>query len=145
MPSPDDLWVLDTHVWIRVLNADPLFDRTPFPETLNRVAASGGIRIADITLWETAMLVSNNRLKLGEPLTGWMRRALLMPGLEVTAISADIASDGCSLPGDFHGDPADRLITATARTLAATLITLDEAMLSYGEQGWVRSVSPLGI
>jgi len=32
---------------------------------------------------------------------------------------------------DFHGDPADRLITATAKRLGATLLTADERILAW--------------
>lgn len=137
-----ETWLLDTHIWIRVLNGDPTLNDAGFIEALNRVAAGSGLRIADISLWETAMLVAKGRLKLTVPLDEWFRRAISMPGLEVIPISTGIATDSTTLPGTFHGDPADRLITATARFTGAELITLDQAILSYGKEGWVRCRSP---
>jgi PIN domain nuclease of toxin-antitoxin system len=41
----------------------------------------------------------------------------------------------------FHGDPADRLLVATARTLPATLITRDAKILSYSEAGHLRALA----
>jgi PIN domain nuclease of toxin-antitoxin system len=46
------------------------------------------------------------------------------------------------LPGDFHSDPSDRIIVATARYLNAQLITEDKAILSYANLGHVKAMSP---
>ncbi|NIM18136.1 MAG: hypothetical protein GTO45_31580 [Candidatus Aminicenantes bacterium] len=42
------------------------------------------------------------------------------------------------LPGDFHGDPADRMIVATARKLDGTLVTFDQKILEYSNNGYVQ-------
>lgn len=39
------------------------------------------------------------------------------------------------LPGEFHADPTDRLIVATARHWPATLLTADQAILRYAAGG----------
>ena len=41
--------------------------------------------------------------------------ALIAPGISLVALEPEIAVASTRLPGDFHGDPADRLIVATAR------------------------------
>ena len=46
-----------------------------------------------------------------------------------------IAIASTRLPGDLHGDPADRLIVATARAHGATLMTKDSKLLAYGRAG----------
>ena len=51
-----ELWVLDTHIWIRLLNGDPVLNRPRFLEALNDVSRGQGLRIAAISLWETAKL-----------------------------------------------------------------------------------------
>ena len=141
MPT-SDLWALDTHIWIRVLNEDPELTHPAFLESLEKVAKASGLRLAAISLWETAMLVSKGRLRLTLPVQDWISRGLQMPGLQLVPLGPELAVDSCFLPGDFHGDPADRLIVATARHLGATLLTFDQAILDYGAQGWVSVGDP---
>lgn len=141
----NELWLLDTHIWIRLLNGDPLLQSAPFLNGISQREESGKIRIAAITLWETAMLVSKGRLSLSMPVREWLEQAAAMPGLTVLPLSPEIAADSCFLPGDFHGDPADRLITASARVHSATLLTFDKAILEYAAEGWVKAVNPLSL
>ena len=142
MPGAD-LWVLDTHVWIRLLAGDPEFQRTAFLAALEDRSKAGALRLAPISLWETAMLVSKGRLRLDLPVQAWLLKAMTMPGLELVPLGPEIAADSCFLPGDFHGDPADRLIVATTRRVGGTLITCDRAILDYGALGWVAVMDPL--
>ncbi len=44
------------------------------------------------------------------------------------------------LPGEFHNDPVDRIIVATARALALTVVTRDKAILDYARQGYVLAL-----
>ena len=88
------------------------------------------------------MLAAKRRLQLGRPVTEWVRGALSASGLLLAELSAEIAVDACALPGDFHDDPADRIIVATARAIGATLYTKDRAILAYGRRGHVK-VNPL--
>jgi PIN domain nuclease of toxin-antitoxin system len=138
-----DLWLLDTHIWIRLLNGYPLFNTPGFLSALQEQEKTGRIRIASISLWETAMLVAKGRLSLSMPVLDWLTKAQTMPGLSVLPLTAEIAADSCFLPPSFHGDPVDRLIVATARTVNATLLTFDQAILSYGTEGWVKAINPL--
>lgn len=52
-----------------------------------------------------------------------------------------VAVAGTRLPGELHGDPADRLIVATARHLGAALVAADTALLAYGQLGHVQVLS----
>jgi PIN domain nuclease of toxin-antitoxin system len=52
-------------------------------------------------------------------------------------MSSDILIASSYLPGKLPKDPIDRIITATARELGATLMTRDRALLEYGKQGHV--------
>jgi PIN domain nuclease of toxin-antitoxin system len=143
MPREPEPWVLDTHIWIRLLNGDPAFDIPGFQAGIRERSESNSLHIASISLWETAMLSAKGRLKLIMPVVEWLDAALSFPGLSVVSIDAKIAADSSFLPGSFHGDPADRLITATARRLGAALITQDRAILEYGKEGWVQVLDPL--
>ncbi|MFM7623015.1 MAG: hypothetical protein ACKO57_08605 [Alphaproteobacteria bacterium] len=51
-----------------------------------------------------------------------------------------MSSFNFSVPSRFHGDPADRIIVATARILGASLVTSDEKILTYASQGWVNAL-----
>ena len=46
-------------------------------------------------------------------------------------VDVEIATKSVELPGEFHKDPADRIIVATARKLAAPLITKDDKIRAY--------------
>ena len=141
----NELWLLDTHIWIRLLNGDPLLQSAVFLNGIREREQQGKIRIAAISLWETAMLVSKGRLSLSMPVREWLEKAVTMPGLSVLQLTAEIAADSCFLPGDFHGDPADRLITASARVHSATLVTFDQAILTYAAEGWVKAANPASL
>ena len=69
------------------------------------------------------------------PVRDSVHRALAVPGLSLAPMTPDIAVEACYLPGDFHGDPADRLIVATARVEGATLVTRDAGIVAYGRVG----------
>ena len=97
-----------------------------------------GIFVSAITLWEIAMLVHKDRLALGRDLTPWVEEVLALTGIHLAPIEPAIAIDSVRLPGQFHADPADRLIIATARRHGRTLLTADQAILAYGAAGHVR-------
>ena len=59
----------------------------------------------------------------------------------LVTITPSIAIDAVNLPGDFHKDPALRLIVATARSLDCPLITADRQILNYP---YVKQVPPEG-
>jgi PIN domain nuclease of toxin-antitoxin system len=55
-------------------------------------------------------------------------------------LDAVTAAESTLLPGDAHGDPADRFLIATARTHGVALATRDEQIIEYGRLGFVRVV-----
>ena len=95
--------------------------------------------VAAISAWEIAMLVAKGRLALDRDVGQWLDAELCLPGLRLAALDPVVAVDSTRLPGDIHGDPADRLIVATARHHAAVLITEDRLMLHYSEAGHVKA------
>jgi PIN domain nuclease of toxin-antitoxin system len=60
------------------------------------------------------------------------------PGVTITELSPEIAIESTRLPGDVHGDAADRMLIASARVLGAVLVTCDERILDYAASGHVR-------
>ena len=97
--------------------------------------------VSAITPWEIGMLVAKGRLVLDRDVMDWLQAALALPGIRVAPLEPAVAVASTRLPDDLHGDPADRLIVATARHLGATLITADAALLAYGRLGHVGVLS----
>jgi PIN domain nuclease of toxin-antitoxin system len=108
---------------------------------INRAAASGLLRIAAISVWETALLASRGRVTLRRPLAQWMTQAVSVSGLSIEPLLPQTAIEACSLPDAFHRDPADRLIVATARVTNATLMTRDRRILDYAARGHLMAVA----
>jgi len=95
--------------------------------TLDRGEAEGSLACCDISLWEIAMLVGKGRLDPGTDSATFSRLALDARGIRVLGITPEIAyrSVEIDLP---YGDPADRLIAATAIAHAAELVTIDQRL-----------------
>lgn len=70
-------------------------------------------------------------IELSMPLDEWMKEATDPDLFHLLDITVPIAIDAFSLPGDFHKDPADRIIVATARVHQLTIITSDKKILDY--------------
>jgi PIN domain nuclease of toxin-antitoxin system len=118
------LIVLDTHIFVW-MNLEP--DRIP-AEIQSAMDAETVFGIPAISLWEIAMLTGKGRLAITEPLLLWMRKALSMKKIRLLPVTPEIAvlSGGLRM----HGDPADRLIAATAITCHARLATVDGNLLN---------------
>ena len=87
------------------------------------------------------MLEAKGRLELRMSCADWIRAALATPGLSLIPLSTEIALESSRLPGAYPGDPADRILIATARVTGAKLMTRDAKMLDYSRQGHARIVS----
>lgn len=121
--------VLDTHIWVWwVHDEERLSD-----EQVSAIRANeaGTIGIPAISCWEVAKLVEYGRLELPLSLEQWFAAALRYPGLRLVPLSPEVAVESTRLPGDFHRDPADQLIVATARVHDCPLITMDGRILRY--------------
>lgn len=68
----------------------------------------------------------------------WLRAAIAENCWEISPIGLDIMEEAYSLPGAFHPDPADRILTATARLEHLLLLTTDQKILGYPHviSGW---------
>lgn len=91
----------------------------------------GGLGVSVISCWEIANLVERNRIVLSVPLTEWVEQALQYPGIRLFDLTPQIAIESTQLPDDFHRDPADRILVATARLHDCPLLTADELILRY--------------
>ncbi|MGB6977060.1 MAG: type II toxin-antitoxin system VapC family toxin [Gammaproteobacteria bacterium] len=133
--------LLDTHVWIWLMEGSPGLNYRQ-QKTINEAARQSMVCIAAISVWEVAMLVKKGRIKLEKPLLAWVQEALALPGIELKPLTPEIAVESSQLPDGFHGDPADRLIVATARMHRLTLLTHDQKILDYAKKEYL-SVIPV--
>ncbi len=121
--------ILDTHIWIWWNQDSPQL--TSFQKDIIENSRSDGIGISTISLLEISRLVNRGRLLLPKPLNEWFSIALAEEGILLIPIAPDIAIESYSLPGEFHKNPADRIIVATARTSDCPLMTNDRNILGY--------------
>ena len=129
------LLLLDTHVWIWAVEGVAAELAAPAIARIEQASDAGAIRVAAISVWEVAMLEARGRLRLALEIDEWVRQALAAPGTQLVPLSPEIAVDSARLPGDPAGDPADRMLMATARRIGAALVTRDERILVYGGLG----------
>jgi len=121
--------LLDTHIWVKwVLDEQQLSEFVR-----NQIAAheEDGLGVSVISCWEVAKLVELKRLNFSLNVLDWINQALSYPGIQLIELSARIAVESTKLPGEFHRDPADQIIVATARIHDCHLLTLDEKILAY--------------
>jgi len=120
--------LLDTHVLIWLDEGSPRLGETAL-KTINDALAIGQLGIATICFWEIAMLIEKQRLIMKTELDVW-RSDLLRAGLIEIPLRGTTAIRAGQLRM-FHGDPADRIIVATAMENDATLMTADEKILLW--------------
>lgn len=134
------MYLLDTHVacWA-VLDANKIQSSTR--NTIEEALAVEKLAIADISLWEIAMLIQRRRLIVTLPLQQWIQQLVDSLQLQIIPMTSQIVGDSVQLPEDFHADPADQLIVATARCMNATLVTRDEKILSWAKSGFVKTLA----
>jgi len=116
--------LLDTHIWVWWLTPGSPLTRTE-REALDVAAERREVCLAAISLWETQMLYRKRRLELPLPFSDWLTRAADSRIVSVIPLDVETVLAVDSLPHSFHGDPADRLIVATARAHALPLATRD--------------------
>lgn len=66
---------------------------------------------------------------------------MAQPGVRPAAFTPEIAIGASHLPEPLHGDPADRLLIATARAMAMPIVTRDSKILAYGAAGYVAALA----
>ena len=119
--------VLDTHVWIWWLTEDSPLPRAE-RDALDAEAAGGALFLPAISLWEAQMLHAKRRFDLPLPFAEWLTRATDERMITVLPLGVEVVLALDALPASFHGDPADRMIVASARAHAMPLATHDAAI-----------------
>ena len=129
----DNLILLDTHVWIWLINGDEQLKLSVVLPLIEQSARLSNIKVSAISVWEVSMLEAKGKISFSMECIDWVKQALNAPGISLVPLTPEIAVLSSRLPGEFHGDPADRIIVATALELNATLATKDKKILKYSE------------
>lgn len=118
--------VLDTHAWLWLL-----IEPQRLSVRARTMAAEEALAVCTISAQEVAMLVRRGRLTLDRDVRTWVQAALAPQSIAELAPSAATAARAGLLENPFPGDPADRLIYATAVGRDTQLITADRAIRAY--------------
>lgn len=122
------MMLLDTHVLIWLDEGSSRLGKKAL-QVINTEFAAGNLSVSAISFWEISMLIQKERLGMRLAVDVW-RKELLESGLREIPLDGAIAIRAGGLL-EFHGDPADRLIVATALQTASTLATADQKILVW--------------
>lgn len=139
MSASDSPLLLDTHVWVWLALGTPGIFKPAARKRLEAADRTQPLHVSIISAWEVAMLATKGRLHLSMPARAWIERSLSHPAMRQLPLDdLAVVVESNELPGDFHADPADRLLVATARIGGYTLVTRDRKILDYGKAGHVN-------
>jgi PIN domain nuclease of toxin-antitoxin system len=130
MGNPSSLVILDTHVWLWWLH-DPEQLSAKAAKRIREAERRESLRVSAISVWEVAVKSQLGKLSLPMEINSWFEKAESYPGCVIEPLSPSDALASTQLPGDFHKDPADRILIAMARRYGVPLITSDRRIRSY--------------
>lgn len=98
-------------------------------KAINKADEFNALIISDISLWEIAMLIKNERLKIDATAVNFIHLYLQTRSISVVQISPEIAELSVNFGAEINGDPADRIIAATSIIQNAQLVTADKNLI----------------
>jgi PIN domain nuclease of toxin-antitoxin system len=132
--------LLDTHVWWWfVMGSERLHDSPALP-LIRKAVEQQKVFISVMSVWEMGMLEAKERMRFHQGLKTWVEGALAKPGIRLQGLTPSIAIESTRLPGEFHPDPMDRILVATARELGIPIVTADAAIIAYANREYVKAV-----
>lgn len=123
--------VIDTHILVWWVSSNESLSTSASKTIKNTLDSGSEVLVSSISVWEISMLIEKGRLILSMDLTNWLDEIAQIDGVRFVSIDNEIAIKSTLLPGEFHKDPADRMIVATARKFAVPLVTADEKIIRY--------------
>lgn len=139
----EEIYLLDTHVWLWAFQGERERFSRRGRERLERAAVERRTRVSAISVWEIARAVSRGRVTIDAAIDVWLSSATAAFAFGgVIPIDSRVALESTRLPDLDHKDPGDRFLVASARGLGARLVTVDGVILRYGTAGHVRVLDP---
>lgn len=123
--------VIDTHIMVWWVSGDKSLSRAAAKAIKDTLAQGSEVIISSISAWEVSMLIAKGRLVLSMDVESWLDEVAQIDGVRFMPVDNEIGIKSTMMPGEFHKDPADRMIVATARKLAVPLVTADEKIIEY--------------
>jgi PIN domain nuclease of toxin-antitoxin system len=124
--------LLDTHVLVHYESGDRKLGKRA-RMAIDRALLRDELFASALSFWEVAMLVARGRLTLDTTVSAF-RAATLAAGIREEPVDGEIAIAAGEL-ADRHGDPADRMLVATALVRGLTLLTADAILLDWKLRG----------
>jgi len=133
----DSPLLLDTHVWLWILNGETRHMSSVVIQLLKDVAKAESLLVSDISFWEVANKSAKGKLSLSIDPVIWLEKAGRAPGVSYLEVERAALIQSTRLRGEPPSDPVDRILLATAQLNSASLVTCDLQMIEYasGEDG----------
>ncbi len=122
--------LLDTHA--ALWSAEGTL-RKSVMERIDDAAMRSQLILSPISAWEIGMLVQRRRITLSVPVEEYIQKLYGANGVVTAALTPSIALAAATLPKTMRGDPADRLLVATAIAYRADLFTRDSEILRFAK------------
>ncbi len=126
MGSEPRLILLDTHAWIWWWSEKSGLSRRARRE----IDVADAVGISAISCWEVALLAQKRRIDLDYPVGFWVDFALSVERVKLLDLSPQVLVTAGELEWE-HGDPADRMIVATAIAHDLAIVTKDRRIHEY--------------
>jgi PIN domain nuclease of toxin-antitoxin system len=121
--------LLDTHVLVWWVEGS----RRLSTRVAKTIADRGTVLVSPISFWELAVMVGRGRVSVDRDLVCWAGDLLTEDGVDIAELTPPAAISAAHL-AEFHGDPADRFIYATARELGVPLASKDRRIRGYARR-----------
>ena len=131
--------LLDTHAVLWLDSGERM--KGEALQAIDAAAQEGAVLVSPVSAWEIGLLVRKGRISLDIDALAWFERFLALPGVRLTPLTVAAAITSSELPEPFHGDPADRLLVASARELDCPIVTRDRKILEYAESRAVQAIA----
>lgn len=125
--------LLDTHVWIWFANGNTEIP-SKIKKLINQAGHQNGLFASAISAWELSMLEVRKKIILGMPCLDWIKQSLNSLNMQLLPLSPEVSVESCHLPAEFHSDPADQIIIATARVHNLHLVSKDKKIIQYSKK-----------
>ncbi len=122
-------YLLDTNAWLRWFHRPQEISAA----TRQLLNAEQIVALSPVSIIEVAQKAHKGKLILPLPVDVWVRQSLPAGRVKLLPLSVDVALASYAWPSDFHGDPADRIIAATANAHRLILVTSDEKLLARSD------------
>jgi PIN domain nuclease of toxin-antitoxin system len=132
--------LLDTCAALWLAAGEPM-DGQAMTAIAESARAAIPLQISPVTAWEIGLMARKGRFRSSLSPQRWFERLCTVPGIFVCGLSPSVLLESSFLPGELHGDPADRMMVATAREHDFVLMTRDHALLNYAAQGHLSAIA----